>query len=218
MGSALAHSHDQAQPISKSLLAEIWDEVDKEVERSLLMGSPEIALNFGTGLVITGHLRGVQLAKLLYELDLIWAKFKTDDEIQDAVFKTMGISYRKFEDYRDMYRYILKDHPELAGKPIGGLLGIIVAAREGEFNEDDWKELALAYDRKTMLDVRRRVRGIQTQGHSRLVVWHDRDGQVYCRRGDGTQKHCGWLTREVSDDDVADAVNRLIKGGGVIKR
>jgi len=215
---ALTHSHDQAQPIGKDLLAEVWDEVDKEIERSLLAGSPELALNFGAGLVITGHLRGVQLAKLLYELDQQWKNFKTDDEIQDAVFKTMGVSSRKFEDYKDMYKYVLKDHPELAGKPIGGLLDIIVAAREGEFSDEDWKELALAYDRKTMLDVRRRVRGILTKGTSRLVIWQDRDGQVYCRRGDGPQKHCGWLTREVEDDDVADAVNRLIKSAGVLKR
>ena len=218
MGTALTYSHDQAQRIEMSVLAKVYDEVDEQIERSLLAGSPEIALSYGESLLITGHLRGVQLMKLFYELDLVWDKFETDDTIEDAVFKMTGASPRKFDDYKSVYKYILKDHPELIGKPIGGLLGIIVAAREGEFSEEDWEDLARAHDKASMIVIRRRARGIQTLGHQRLVITWERDGQVYVRRGSGGIKHIGWLTRDIEDDDIVAAVLRIIESADVIKR
>lgn len=213
----LTYGQDQAQHIELSVLAQMYDEVDKEIERSLIAGTPDLALRFGESLLVTGHLRGVQLMKLFYELDQVWDKFETDDTIEDAVFKLTGASSRKFEEYKEIYEHIIRDHPKMAGKPIGGLLDIRVAAREGDFDEDHWRRLEKAPDRSTMQSIRRDVRGIQTSGYGRLVITLARDGQLHCRRGDSAKKHIGYLTRDDSEPDVAAAVARIIDSAGVMK-
>ncbi len=214
--SQLTYSHDQAQRIQKDVLAEVYNEVDEQVERSLLDGRPDIALGYAESLLITGHLRGVQLMKLFYELSQVWDKFETDDTMEDYIFNHLGVSGRKLREYVGIYQHILKDHPKLTGKPIIGLIGILVAAREGEFNEDDWDDLAKAPDASTMFDIRRQVRGVQTSGSNRLVLTWERDGQVYCRRGDTAKKHLGFLTRDDDDDDVVAGVLRMIENGKVM--
>ena len=211
------HSHAQVQPVTKKWLKQISDEVDDAIERSLLDGSPDIALGLGRSLVATGHLRGVQLARLFYELDRVWKSFDTDDEIVDAVPKAMGVPLDTFEKYRDMYKYVLVSHPELSDKPIGGLIGITVAAREDEFSDKDWEEIGKAHDRGSMLDVRRRVRGVQTQGHNRLVITWGRDGHLWVAKSGGEKKHVAYFPRESDDPVVAQAIDRLIRGGGVKK-
>jgi len=213
----LSYGHDQIQRIKTAVLVNVYNEVDEIIERSLVAGNPDIALKFGEDLIATGHLRGIQLMKLFYELDLVWDKFETDDTIEDAVFKMTGASSRKFEEYKNIYKFILKDRPELVDKPIKGLVGILVAAREGEFDEEDWEDLAKAPDIDAMFDVRRRVRGIQTSGSNRLILTWDRDGLVHCRRGDGEKKHCGYLTRADDDADITAAISRILESAGVVK-
>jgi len=217
MGKELSYGHDQEQRIQKSILSEAFSEVDEIVVRSLVAGTPDIALGFAESLLVTGQLRGIQLMKLFYELNRQWDKFRTDDDIEDYVFARLGVSARKFIEYRQIYEHILLPHPEMVGKPIIGLSGILVAAREGEFDEEDWKELARAPDSTTMFDIRRRVRGIQTSGSNRLVITWDRDGQLYCRRGDDAKRHIGYLSRDETDPDVAAAVARMVDAAGVVR-
>ena len=212
------HSHDQIQPISKQWLKQINNEVDNAIERSLLDGSPDIALSLGRNLVATGHLRGVQLAKLFYELDKIWKSFDTDDDIVDAVHKSTGISLDTFEKYRDMYKYVLVPHPELSDKPVGGLIGITVAAREEEFSDKDWEDLAKAHDKSSMLVIRTRVRGYQTKGNARLVGTWDRSGHVWARIGRGEQEHVTHLSRDADPDSAAGKlIERIVRTAGLKK-
>jgi len=207
--SQLTYSHDQSQRIQKSVLAMVYEEVDEYIERSLVAGSPDIALGLAENLIVTGHLRGVQLMKLFHDLYEVWSAFKTDDTIEDYVFAKLGVSERKFREYRQIYQYIIKPHPEMAGKNMMGLQGILVAARDGMFDEKDWEELIKAPDASTMFEIRRRVYNGETTNSNRLVITWERDGQIYCRRGDGPIKHVGWLTRDESDDDIASAVGRM---------
>ena len=223
MGSELvSYSHDQTIRISDAVYQQVLTEVDDKIEQSLLAGSPDAALDFGYEIMGTGHLRLIQLSKLFYELSKpkVWAAFQTDDTVEDAVFKAMGVSERKFTDYKEMYQWVLAPHPELAGKPINGLIELIVAAREGEFSEEDWKDIALAHDKRAMLDVRRRVRGIQTSGHQRLTGVVDRDGYIWARAGTGAEKEFAGKLR--TDADIESAAGRLvariIKASGLMKQ
>ena len=210
------HSHAQVQPVSKKWLKQINDEVDDAVERSLLEGSPDIALELGHNLVATGHLRGVQLAKLFYELDKVWKSFDTDDTIEDAIQKATGVPLDTVEKYLSMYKYVLAPHPELSDKPIGGLIAITVAAREEEFSDKDWEDLAKAHDKSSMLDIRTRVRGTQTKGNSRLVGTWDRDGHIYARIGGGKPEHVTHLPRDVDPDGAAGRLTeRIIRTAGI---
>ena len=184
---------DQSLEIGQSTLRQANDEVDGVVEKALLEGSPDSAIDYGYSLVRTGHMRGVQLARLLYSMNEVWQTFDTDDTVEDAVFKGMGISGRKFREYKDLYQYVLLDHPALSGKPVGGLLAIVVAAREGELSDEDWKDLEKAHDKSAMLDIRTRARGLRTKGHSRLSGQLDRDGHLWAWEGSGEPEHAGVL-------------------------
>lgn len=214
--SEITHSHDQAIQLGRDLLERADEEVDTQIERSLLAGSPDIAITFGYDIIKTGQMRGVQLARLLYSLDEVWDRFQTDDTIEDALLKGMGVSGKNFRQYRDLYKYVLRDHPELSGKPIGGLLGIVVAAREEEFEPKDWKDISLAHDSAAMVAIRQRVRGTHTSGHSRLVGWIDRDGYVWARIGNKAQESAGNLNVGASPDSAAGRlVTRILENSGI---
>ena len=210
MGHNITHSHDQAVALSHDVMLHADAEVDERIEQSLLNGSPQIALDYGYNLIQTGQMRGIQLARLLYTLEGIWDSFETDDTIEDAVFKGMGVSARKFDDYTRLYRYVLKDHPELSGKPIGGLMAIITAARDGDFGKEDWAELDKAHDKAAMVEIRRRARGIYTRGHSRVTIGWDRDGFVWAYKEGEEQESLGHIKRRAATEHGKIAVDRLM--------
>src|SRR3990167_4854777 len=212
------HSHAQVQPVTKKWLKQIYDEVHDALERSLLDWSPDIVLSLGRSLVATGHLRGIQLAKLFYELDKAWELFDTDDEIVDAIPKAMGVPLDTFEKYRDMYKYVLVPHPELSDKPIGGLIGITVAAREDEFSDKDWEDLEKTHDKSGMLVIRTRVRGYQTKGNARLVGTWDRAGHVWARIGGQEQEHVAHLPRDADPNSATGKlIERIVREAGIKK-
>jgi len=217
----VSYSHDQTIRINSGMYEQVLAEVDDKIEQSLVAGSPDAALDFAYDLMGTGHLRLIQLAKLFYEISRpkVWAAFQTDDTPADAIFKALGVSERKFIEYKEMYEWVLKDRPQLAGKPINGLIELTVAAREGEFSDEDWDEIAHAYDKGAMLAIRRRVRGVQTSGHGRLVGLLDRDGHVWAKEGDGEKEHAAFLEVGAASESAAGKlVARLIKNGGLLRQ
>ena len=210
---------DQAVDIGRGLLDQANDEVDKTIEKALLQGSPDSAIDYGYNLVKTGQMRGVQLARLLHSLDEVWTTFDTDDTIEDAVLKGMGISERKLREYIDLYKYVLRDHPALSGKPMGGLLAIVVAAREEQFSDEDWKDLEKAHDKLAMLTIRTRARGLRTKGHARLSGQIDRDGHIWAYAGGGEPEHAGVLVIGAKDGSpAARLVQRIIEAAGLARR
>ena len=189
---------------------EMVSSVDSAVEVSLLSGTPDAAMRLGREIIRAGRLSGVKLARLLYELDTIWHKFRTDDRIEDAIERDLGIPKDTFIKYSRMYRFVLKRRPELAGKPIKGLIQLTAAAREGDFDDDDWAEILLAPNVRAMLTVRDRARGIHTSGHNRLSLWCTPNGQLELKRGTaGKQKNWGFVPVNSPDEDIAAAVARL---------
>lgn len=218
MGNSLSNSrHDQVMRIPVDILERMDAEIDEVVSLSLKQGSPEAALDFGASLAATGYMRGVQLARLLYELDEVWGEFETDDDVQDAVFKGIGISPVTFSQYSRMYRYVLKDRPRLIGKPIRGLIGLIAASRDEEFSDEDWDEIYNAADVGDMLAVRDRVRGIQTSGHGRIVITQSREGYIAARKGDEIEA-LGYLLRKPKTEFGKRALDRIIRAAGIVQR
>ena len=216
---ALTRSHDQEVGLSKDVMGVADHEVDDAIDQSLLTGDPQIALDFGYSLIKTAQLRGVQLMRLLYTLEEKWDSFQTDDTVEDAVFKGMGVSQRKFSDYTRVYRYILKDHSELVGKPIGGLLEIIAAARDGDFSDEDWADLALAHDKAAMIAIRQNARGLFGQGFTRVTISWDRDGFVWAHKEDEEPEALGQLNHKPATEHGKVAIDRLMDPSkGVLKR
>lgn len=209
---------DSAILVRANEWAEIVAEIDRAIEISLLSGTPDASMALGRELIRRGRLRGVQLAKLLYEIDQIWSSFETDDRIEDAIERDMGVPQDTFVKYARMYKFVLRDRPQLAGKPIQGLIKLTAGARDGDFDDSDWKEIELAPTVRAMLEVRDRVRGIQTSGHSRLTGWVTPDGQLECKRGaNGKIKNWGFVPRGSNDEDIKEMVERLDRIGVIFQ-
>jgi len=205
---------DQMVRIEQQDIELLDDEVMRAVAESIEAGTPDIALDFAYQLARVGYLRGVQLAHLLYELSINWSKFQTDDTFEDAVLKNVGRDAKTVRKYVEMYRWVLKPHPELIGKPVRALIELTAAAREGEFTDEHWAEIADATDAAAIIDVRRKARGTYGRGHSRLTAWITRDGFIQSKRGDdGPIEDRGYW--DVNDDDPDNQVllDRLEKAG-----
>jgi hypothetical protein len=198
---------------------EIVGTVDRAIEVSLLSGSPDPAMAQGRNIIRQGQLRGVALARLLYELDEVWDQFQTDDRIEDAVERDLGVPVDTFYKYSRMYRFVLteydtnglaiRERDELAGKPVEGLIKLTAAARSKQLKPKDWKALSLAHDVRAMIAVRDSVRGTHTSGHTGLSLWASPNGQTYCKRGkNGEIKQYGYLDRGNEDEDVKEAIAR----------
>ena len=209
------HRDTQSMIMSGMEWDDIKTEVDDAIEHSLLKGVPEPALALGYRIRRGGLVRGVKLARLLYELSAIWHNFETGDDCATAVEKA-GIAPRDtFLKYVAVYEYVLLTHPELAGLPIEGLIKITAAARDGDLTPEDWKELENAPDIGSIVKVRNRVRGIQTSGHSALTGWVDHDGYLWCRQGGGEIFSVTFLPIHSDNHVVRAFVESMIKARGI---
>ena len=208
-------SRDEASiKVKGSEWVDLVSSVDGAIEISLLSGKPDAAMQLGREIIRAGRLSGVKLARLLYELDQVWDKFTTGDSIEDAIERDIGIPKDTFIKYSRMYRFVLRGRPALAGKPIEGLIKLTAGAREGDFTDDDWKEIVLAPNVRAMLVVRDRARGIRTSGHNRLSAWCSKSGQLYCKKGaSGAIKNWGFVPPNSDDGDISAMVARLEKIG-----
>ena len=199
----------QSLMISRTEWGDIIEVVNEAISHSLLKGSPEPALALGYEIKRSSMIRGVMLAHLLYELDETWDVFETDDDCSTAVDKAGIVAEETFKKYVAVYRWILVEHPELAGLPIEGLIKITAAARDGDLTDEDYKELALAPNVGAIIRVRDRVRDIQTSGHGAIRIWDDKDGYVYCRKGEGDIFNLTFLPFDSDNPVIAAAAARL---------
>ena len=200
------------------------NEVDEVIERSLLIGLPDAALEYGWQLVAGGHLSGLKLCKLLYELTEMWPRFQTDDDLRDAVFKGMGVPPETYRKYEGLWRGVFANEnidkryrEAMRNKPIRGLIAITAAAKDGEFNEEHWGKLVLAHDVSGMIAVREEARGIERTNDGRLTILLERDGRLGARKG-GEQEEIGYLAVGAGSELVQAAVRRIIDAAGIIER
>ena len=208
------NNNSQAIVVKTAEWDALTEEIDEVIDVAKSTKNPDYALSHGYAMVRQVRLTGVGLARLLYELDEAWDEFDTEEPIADAVEKAGICDKDTFHKYSRMYRYVLVSHPELAGKPVYGLIKITAAAREGQLTAADWKDVKLAHDSRAIVAVRDRVRGTHTSGHSRLSIWRTRDGQLYCKKGSsGEIKACGYFPPDTGDEDIDTAVARMMSVG-----
>ena len=208
------NNNSQAIVVKTAEWDALTEEIDEVIDVAKTTGDPDYALSHGYNMVRRVRLTGVGLARLLYELDEVWSEFDTEENIRDAVEKAGICDGDTFTKYSQMYRYVLVGHPELAGKPVYGLIKITAAAREGQLKAGDWKDVKNAHDSRAIVAIRDRVRGTHTSGHTRLSIWRTRDGQLYCKKGSsGEIKACGYLPPDTGDEEIDTAVARLMSVG-----
>lgn len=218
---------DQPVQLPKEALF-LLDQVDEVIEKSLTAGDPRAAFRFGQSLRQSQQVSGVALAKLLAKLFDCWDTFQAagvDDEFVNVVFDEMGVAPATTKKYVSLWNALFENKviPEYAkaqliGRPIDTLLLLTGAAKEGNFDEKEWLNVAAAPDKATVRDMIHAKRGQRTSSKAALKVVLDKNGHLYCRRGAGKKKAMAVFNVDddtIADDDIWQALNRLMNASGV---
>lgn len=222
MSNSLDHPHQQAIMLTDAE----WDdlkETGEAIENSLLYGSPEPAIAYGREIMRSGMLKGVKMAKFLYELKAVWDSFDTDDRVEDYVFRELGVPIETFTKYTQAYEWTINKAPigmgrAMAGKPIGSLILLIAASREGQLTDEDWKDLTKAHDKGEIQAIVRRARGIQAGAHAGIVIVWEADGRVRARKGNSHYEDCFIMPHKAPSELVEAVIERVVRAAGIVRR
>lgn len=220
---------DQSVSISDAELA-IFNTVDDIVNKAVTAGDPIPALNFGGELVRSGQVRGLALAKLLYEMKSKWELFQSagfDDNFEDVAFAHVGRSPETVTKYVRMWESIFMNEgisPEikrkLMNRDVGDLLLLTAISREG-VTDEKMEELATAPDRQELRNRIKGERGERTSSVNAIRIQLQRtEGRTYpvgallARQGRDTVI-IGTLNLDDEDELAEKAVARIVNAAKI---
>jgi hypothetical protein len=199
--------------------------VDRVIEQAVAKGDPRVVLAYIGDLRRSGHVTGLAMAKALYELKSRWDSFPTDDDFVDVAMAETGLGVGTIRKYVDLWEAIFvnpkveqKVKDALVGKPIGSLYLLAPAAKEGQLDEEDWKEAAKAPDRQAVREIVQAKRGLVGPANTTLVLMLDRDGTLKVRKGKGHYVPFGYLNLKLEDENAKAAIERIINYAHVVRR
>lgn len=204
----------------------VFDEVDDIIGKSVLIGDPLMAFEYGSMLRRQQAVRGLALAKLLYRMRESWDLFRaagTSDDLPTMASIHMGVAPETTKKYVNMWESVFANNDIgddikkiLMGRPIGDLLLLTAAARDGSLDDSRLLEAALAPDRASLREIVREGRGEQTSSSSaiRLVVYmvdtkNGNKGDLVAFRGKD-RVVIGTLFVESDDDLTKKAIESLL--------
>lgn len=211
----------------------IFNQVDDVIQRALTTGDPLIALEYAQRLQREGLLKGLGIAKLMYKLKQNWALFEVagiGDSFESMVETQNGYAPATLEKYIRMWESIF-ENPELpediknqlSGRPIGDLLLLTAASREGSLSERDWKEVTIAPDTNKVKEIIRRARGDVTSSKSALTIMIQMRPDGVLPRGtitvssNGERSVIGALHLDLDEESAQKAIARIIQRTGLLE-
>jgi hypothetical protein len=205
---------------------QLFEEVDTVLQRSLAIGDPLIALEYASGLQKESLLRGLAIAKMMYKLKESWELFTVagvEDTFENVIEAHSPYKASTLDKYIRMWKNIFESRSlsaelknQLSGRPIGDLLLLSAAARDGSLTEDDWMKVTIAEDTNKVREIVRKARGEVTSSSSALIPkLQVREGAVvrgtmYFYNRDGIRKDFGTLMIDDPDPDVQQMIARVI--------
>lgn len=211
----------------------VFDTVDSVVSKAITAGDPLPAFSFAEELVRSGQIRGLALAKLLYEMKRNWHIFQAaglEDNFEDAAFVHTGRAPDTVLKYTRMWENIFanKDIPEgikkrLMGRDIKDLLLLTAVVREESMTEDKLEMLANAPDANTIRELVKKERGERTSASTALrIMLQLRDGGkypvgcLYAKQGNEFQI-IGSLDVDSDDEMVKKSIARIVNSCGIME-
>lgn len=129
-------------------------------KKRYLLGDPALIMEFGKSFIRRGLASGLALAKLMFELEVNWYLFKAagyEGTAEEHVTQDWGYSSQTFKKYVNMWESIFNNtdvtetaRKLLMGRPIGDLLLLTAAVREGQISGENLEKAALAPDRASL--------------------------------------------------------------------
>lgn len=204
----------------------VFDEVDDIIGKSVLIGDPLMAFEYGSLLRRQQAVRGLALAKLLYRMRESWELFKaagTSDDLPTMAQIHMGVAPETTKKYVNMWESVFANNEIgddikkiLMGRPIGDLLLLTAAARDGSLDDSKLLEAALAPDRASLREIVRDSRGEQTSSTTaiRIAIYmvdtkNGNIGNLVAFRGK-ERAFIGTLFVESEDDLTKKAIESLL--------
>lgn len=175
-----------------------FDAVDDIVARSIVIGDPLLAFEYGSGLITSSKIKSYALAKLLFKLRQQWALFRQSDDLATMAEVHLGVRPTTTDKYINMWEAIFENDDIddetkrlLAGRNIADTLLLTAAARDGSLSSDEMREAAMSPDRTTLREIIREKRGEKTSSGTAVrlfVAMRDssrrKAGTIFVKRGE----------------------------------
>lgn len=175
-----------------------FDAVDDIVARSIVIGDPLLAFEYGSGLITSSKIKSYALAKLLFKLRQQWALFRQSDDLATMAEVHLGVRPTTTDKYINMWEAIFENDDIddetkrlLAGRNIADTLLLTAAARDGSLSSDEMREAAMSPDRTTLREIIREKRGEKTSSGTAVrlfVAMRDNSrrkaGTIFVKRGE----------------------------------
>lgn len=172
-----------------------------------------------------GQIRGIMLAKVLYEMKRLWSTFSGIDDSFENTIEAEGIaSAQTARKYTRMWEVLFEgdyfsaeEKMDLMGKNMRSLLRMTPGIADGSL-EDLKSELLTAPDEYEVRKIVREARGEQTSSGTRVTLFIDRHGILKAKRGDGNMINFGSLILNPKENQelINTAVERILGAAGVI--
>lgn len=226
---------DQSVALSDSELT-LLDYVSEIVTKSVTAGDPVPAFGFGKELVRSGQIRGLALAKLLYEMKSKWSIFQAagiEDNFEDVAFEHVGRSPETILKYTRMWESIFAnpevsedDKKRLMGKDIKELLLLPAIIREG-VDKETMDKLLNASDRDSLRDIIKGERGDRTSSSNAIRIFLQRtenrtypEGTIFARSGGHTSVIGSLDVNGATGDETGmaeKAIARIVGAAGIVE-
>lgn len=212
---------DQVVPVDRQNWEDQLTSIDALVQTAVKEQDDTIIIGTAKFLISGIQLRGVTLAKLLYEWHQNTEQFGISqedwiDHVKERIGRAEGTIYR----YVDLWGSVFKklEGTErfwmLLNKPIQGLLLLPAAVKEDQLTDADWEKIEQAPDPYSMREVVRAARGDATTSRTAIQLVLQRDGVLLAWRGDESSP-VGYLNLDNGDQLADAAVTRIINAAGV---
>ena len=213
------------------------DEVEALLNKALLIGDPNLAFGYVRGVRALGQIKGMGIAKILYQTWTDWPQYQkmgVDDDWENVAPVMCGLALDQCRDYRDLMKnlYANPEVPDwvkkaLVTKPLTGQLYLSHATHD--LDDDDYKQLMDANTPNEMREIVRAKRGITTSSENRVVILEERANPHIIKAKKGTYGKyvvVGTLRAEKEDLEGNDyehmvrsiAVERIRRAAGILQQ
>ena len=208
-------------PLNKDDVSQL-ELVTDIINRSISMGDPRVALriasNLNKGLVI----RGVALARLLYELRDKWHLFNVTENFYDAVRVETGIATETVHKYIRVHETVMLD-PQIDDKLRERLMErsmdqlLLLPAVWSNIDLEQKEALALTTSKPELRKMVRELNGAATSSETAVIVKYEvSSGTLSCRQGSKGPFTVFGQLYDIDNPAVQKAIERVTKNCMVV--
>lgn len=197
--------------------------IDEIIKRSIKEKNAYIALDAAKTLVGVAKLSSFGLAKLLYYTKKNWHRYKITETFEEVAYDRVGIAPANIDRYIRVWgmfdnALIPQDYvEELQQRNIKDLIPLANALYQGfEVEQEEFEKLVDAPDYNSFAKiVREDIKG-KPPRKGALSLYLDLKGTIWGIQ-DKERKFVGSLEIDSDDDIVLKAVDRIVKGAGMLR-